>query len=76
MSLFPVSEFWWAYALFFLAVMAMLALDLGVFHRKAHEVSYKEAGAWTAVWILLALAFNLVGDALRDVLDPTQRGAE
>jgi tellurite resistance protein TerC len=39
-------------------VLAMLAVDLGVFHRKAHEVSLKEAGAWSAVWVALALAFN------------------
>ena len=39
-------------------VLAMLAIDLGVFHRKAHAVSLKEAGAWSAVWVALALAFN------------------
>jgi tellurite resistance protein TerC len=43
---------------FILFVLAMLALDLGVFHRKAHEVSLKEAAAWSAVWVALALAFN------------------
>ncbi|WP_051382965.1 TerC family protein [Gloeobacter kilaueensis] len=36
----------------------MLALDLGVFHRKAHAVSFKEALGWSGVWIGLALAFN------------------
>src|SRR5687768_2359954 len=35
----------------------MLAVDLGVFHRRAHEVSLKEAAAWSAVWISLALFF-------------------
>ena len=40
-------------------VLGMLALDLGVFHRKAHAVSIKEASIWSAVWILLALTFNL-----------------
>ena len=35
----------------------MLALDLGVFHREAHEVRPKEAAIWTAVWVALALAF-------------------
>ena len=39
-------------------VLAMLALDLGVFHRKSHQVSLKEALIWTAVWIGLALVFN------------------
>ena len=40
-------------------VLAMLALDLGVFHRKAHVVQIKEALGWTAIWITLALLFNL-----------------
>ncbi len=38
-------------------VLAMLALDLGVFHRKEHEVKMKEALTWSAVWIALALVF-------------------
>ena len=40
-------------------VLAMLAIDLGVFHKKAHEVSLKEAAAWSAVWVLLAIIFNV-----------------
>lgn len=40
-------------------VLGMLALDLGVFHRKSHEVSVKEALTWTAVWITIAMAFNI-----------------
>src|SRR5690606_16297634 len=51
--------YWWAYFIFTLFVCVMLALDLGVFHRKAHEVSFKEAAAWTMVWIVLALIFNV-----------------
>ena len=39
-------------------VTVMLALDLGVFNRKAHAPSVREAGTWTAVWVSLALAFN------------------
>ena len=39
-------------------VLGMLAIDLGVFHRKAHAVSIKEAGLWSCVWISLALLFN------------------
>jgi tellurite resistance protein TerC len=58
MSLFPFAEYWWLYGIFTLFVLAMLALDLGVFHRKQHTVSFKEASIWTAVWISLALAFN------------------
>ncbi len=44
---------------FIVFVLAMLALDLGVFHRKAHEVHVREALIWTAVWIALALVFNI-----------------
>jgi len=55
--LFPLAEYWWFYALFTAFVLGMLALDLGVFHRKAHAVTTREAFAWTAVWITLALAF-------------------
>ena len=44
--------------LFGLFVVVMMALDLGVFHRKAHEVKFKEALAWTTAWVLLALCFN------------------
>ena len=40
-------------------VIIMLALDLGVFHRKAHEVSFREAVIFSVVWIVLALLFNL-----------------
>ncbi len=43
---------------FILFVFVMLALDLGVFHKKAHVVSVKEAAGWSAVWISLALLFN------------------
>lgn len=39
-------------------VLAMLALDLGVFHRNCHPVSMKEALTWSGVWIALALVFN------------------
>ncbi|HAX49574.1 MAG TPA: TerC family protein [Ignavibacteria bacterium] len=46
--------------LFNVFVLLMLALDLGVFNRKAHEVKIKEALIWSGVWIMLALAFNLV----------------
>jgi tellurite resistance protein TerC len=57
LTLFPFSEYWWAYAGFVVFVFAMLALDLGVFHRQAHAVRWKEALAWTVVWISLALLF-------------------
>jgi tellurite resistance protein TerC len=48
-----------SWAGFIAFVLAMLAIDLGVFHRKAHEVSLKEAGVWSAVWVALAVAFNV-----------------
>src|SRR4051812_11726277 len=44
---------------FFAFVAMMLALDLGVFHRKAHTVSFREAFAWSGVWVGLSLLFNL-----------------
>jgi len=44
---------------FIVFVLAMLAIDLGVFHKKAHEVSLKEAGIWSAVWVALAVVFNV-----------------
>jgi TerC family integral membrane protein len=47
---------WVAFNLF---VLGMLAIDLGVFHRKAHAVTMKEAGIWSVVWIALAMVFNL-----------------
>ena len=48
----------WLWIGFNVFVLAMLALDLGVFHRKAHVVSLKESFTWTAVWVVLALVFN------------------
>jgi tellurite resistance protein TerC len=47
----------WFWIGFIAFVLAMLALDLGVFHRNPHEVRPKEAGIWVAVWVALALAF-------------------
>lgn len=56
-TLFPFADYWWFYALFTLGVLAFLALDLGVFHREAHVVSFREALGWSVVWITLALIF-------------------
>jgi len=50
-------QFWIIFNAF---VLIMLALDLGVFHRKSHEVSVKEALIWTFLWIFLALIFNVI----------------
>jgi tellurite resistance protein TerC len=48
-----------AWVIFGVVVTAMLALDLGVFHRKAHAVRGREAAIWSVVWISVALLFNL-----------------
>jgi tellurite resistance protein TerC len=48
----------WLWVGFNAFVLAMLAIDLGVFHRSAHEVSVKEAAIWSTVWVALALGFN------------------
>ncbi len=47
----------WAYSAFLLLVLVFLALDLGVFHRDAHEVSMKEAAGWSVVWITCGVLF-------------------
>ncbi|HEY0658951.1 MAG TPA: TerC family protein [Pyrinomonadaceae bacterium] len=60
MTLFPFTEYWWFYGLFLVFVLVMLALDLGVFNRKAHVVSFKEASTWSIVWVVLALGFNFL----------------
>src|SRR6267143_1854739 len=40
-------------------ILLMLALDLGVFHRRSHAISLGEATAWSVVWVVVSLAFNL-----------------
>ena len=47
------------WVVFNIFVLGMLALDLGIFHRKAHVIKIKEALVWSAVWVTLALLFNL-----------------
>ena len=49
----------WAWVGFIGFVLVMLALDLGVFHRKAHVVSVREAAGWSAVWITIGLSFSV-----------------
>ena len=48
----------WLWVAFTAFVLIVLTLDLAVFHRKAHAVSTREAGIWTAVWVSLALLFG------------------
>ncbi len=55
---FPFVDYWWFYAGFAGFVLVLLAIDLGVFHRQAHVVSFRESLGWSAVWVALALAFN------------------
>jgi tellurite resistance protein TerC len=52
------SPFLWAGFIGF--VLAMLALDLGVFHRRPHEITIREAGVWSAIWVALSLVFNAI----------------
>ncbi len=59
-DLFPFAEYWWSYAAFTALVLALLAVDLGVFHRDAREVGAREAALWCAVWVGLGLAFNVL----------------
>ncbi len=48
----------WAYVAFIGLVILFLALDLGVFHREAHEVAMKEAVTWSVVWLTCGIAFS------------------
>lgn len=48
----------WHWTGFVAAVVVLLALDLGIFHRRPHEVKFREALAWTSFWVLLALSFG------------------
>ncbi len=53
-----ITEITWIHwTLFVMAVIFFLALDLGVFHRKAHSVKFKEALLWTAIWFTMAMGF-------------------
>lgn len=47
------------WTVFAVVIVAALAIDLGVFHRKAHAVPVREAATWVGVWVTLALGFNL-----------------
>lgn len=54
----PASATLLQWGMFLILVAAMLAFDLGVIHRKEHEVGLREALFWSVVWTLLALVFN------------------
>jgi tellurite resistance protein TerC len=57
-TLFPAAEYWWFYLGFTVLILMLLAIDLGVFHRRQHTVSIREAARWSVFWIALSLAFN------------------
>ena len=59
-NLFPFADYWWLYLAFTGFVLLLLGLDLGVFHRKAHVVSFREATLWSVVWIAMAILFNFL----------------
>lgn len=54
-----MAEHWWAYLALLGVIGFMLVLDLGVFHRRPHTVSFKEATVWSVIWVLISLLFNL-----------------
>lgn len=54
----PASMKIWAYVGFIALVMVFLALDLGVFHREAHEVSMKESITWSCIWLACGISFT------------------
>ena len=59
-NLFPFAEYWWLYVAFTGLVLLLLVVDLGVFHRKAHAVSFREATIWSVIWVVLSLGFALL----------------
>src|SRR4029434_2221250 len=57
-TLFPRGEYWWLYGVFVGVVVALLALDLGLFRRGDRAMSFREALGWSAMWVGVALLFN------------------
>jgi len=58
MSLFPFADYWWFYGGFLVFVSVILTIDLGVFNRRAHVVSFKEATIWSIIWGRARARFN------------------
>lgn len=54
-----MPEQFWAFAGFITLILVLLSVDLGLFHREAHVVTFKEALGWSAVWITLGLLFSI-----------------
>lgn len=59
LHLFPFGEYWWFYIVFVVFILFMLALDLGVFHRKDHPVGFREALGWSVAWVSLGVLFGV-----------------
>ncbi len=57
--LFPIVDYWHFYLWFSVGILVLLALDLGLFNRKAHVISIREAATWGVIWVSLALTFNV-----------------
>ncbi len=51
---------WWIYAIFVVFISALIIFDLGVLNKRARVVTVKAALGWTAIWVTLALLFNIV----------------
>lgn len=58
-TLFPFAEYWWFYLGFTALILVLLAVDLGVFHRRSRTITVREAARWSVVWISLSLLFNV-----------------
>ncbi|MBK9293408.1 MAG: TerC/Alx family metal homeostasis membrane protein [Oligoflexia bacterium] len=56
--IFTFADYWWVYVGFIVLVGFILILDLGVFHKNAHEVKFKEALGWSIFWVSFALVIN------------------
>jgi tellurite resistance protein TerC len=61
----PVAITYWHWIGFICAVLILLGLDLGVFHRRAHKVGFRESLLWTGVWVCLAMLFAAGLERLR-----------
>src|SRR6187549_2090561 len=57
--LFPFDEVWWVYLAATFLIGVFLAVDLGVFHKKAHRVGMREATSFAVIWVGVALLFNV-----------------
>jgi len=60
------------FSLFIVFIVGMLMLDLGVFSKKNHVVSFKEAGAWSAVWVMFTLIFYMIIQTHGDLIHGVQ----